>query len=95
MEETESRSGGASQAAELALVPVIGKNPKENEVGDGSDQQRSGTQKGRLEIEDVPKAPQGKPEVLGPKNLEPLFNAEQVRKLGMPTVPCTCQFHHT
>ena len=80
MEEAESRSGGASQAAELALVPVRRKKPKENEVGDVSEQQRSGTQKGRLEIEDIPKAPQGQPEVLGPKNLEPLFNAEQVRK---------------
>ena len=79
-DEAESRSGGASQAAELALVPVGGKDPKEGEVGDVSSQKKSSTQKGRLEIEDIPKGPVGQPEVLGPKRLEPLFNAEQVRK---------------
>ena len=73
-DETESRSAGASQAAELALVPVGGKDPKEREVGEGSSQKKGSTQKGQLEIEDIPKGPVGQPEVLGPKKLEPLFN---------------------
>ena len=61
-------------------MPVGGKDPKEGEVGDISSQKKSSTQKGQLEIEDIPKGPVGQPEVLGPKRLEPLFNAEQVRK---------------
>ena len=75
-DEAESRSGGASQAAELAFVPVGGKDPKEGDVGDASSQKKSSTQKGWLEIEDIPKGPVGQPEVLGPKRLEPLFNVE-------------------
>ena len=43
-DEAESRSGGASQAAELALVPVGGKDPKEGEVGDVSSSKENSTQ---------------------------------------------------
>ncbi len=33
-----------------------------------------------MEIEDLPRGPEGRPETLGPKKLEPLFNEEQVRQ---------------
>eukprot|EP00434_Breviolum_minutum_P044337 symbB.v1.2.039588.t1/scaffold6451.1/size17988/3 len=80
--ERGSRSGEASQAAELALVPV-GRSEQKSSNGnqtDGSGPGKESTQSGQLELEDIPDRPVGRPEVLGPKQLEPLFNEEQVRQ---------------
>lgn len=80
--EEGRRSTGASQAAELALVPVEGqeslRNEERSESGNGKG--KGGSRKGVLEIEDVPRAPSGPPETLGPKQLGPLFDEEQVRQ---------------
>ena len=79
--ERGSRSEEASQAAELALVPVGGRESKgkKERRDDGGPGMRS-TQGGQLELEDIPNRPAGQPEVLGPKQLEPLFNEEQARQ---------------
>lgn len=80
--ERGSRSGEASQAAELALVPV-GRSEQKSSNGnqrDGSGPGQESTHSGQLELEDIPDRPVGRPEVLGPKQLEPLFNEEQVRQ---------------
>ena len=80
--ERGSRAEGASQAAELALVPVGKKESKgRKERGESSDGGgKVVTQQGFLEIEDVPNRPEGPPETFGPKQLEPLFNEEQMRQ---------------
>ena len=80
--ERGSRSGEASQAAELALVPV-GRSEQKSSNGnqrDGSGPGQESAHSGQLELEDIPDRPVGRPEVLGPKQLEPLFNEEQVRQ---------------
>lgn len=80
--ERGGRSEGASQAAELALVPV-GRSEQKSSKGnqrDGSGPGKESTHSGQLELEDIPDRPVGRPEVLGPKQLEPLFNEEQVRQ---------------
>ena len=61
-------------------MPVEGRSVREKEVGDPASQKGSRTKSRQREIEDIPREPVGQPEVLGPKKLEPLFDAEQVRK---------------
>ena len=80
--ERGGRAEGASQAAELALVPVGRKESKgRKDRGESSDGRgKVVTQQGSLEIEDVPNRPEGPPETFGPKQLEPLFNEEQMRQ---------------
>ena len=80
--ERGSRTDGASEAAELALVPVGVREPRAKKEKSESSQRKGvkESQKGPLEIEDLPKGPEGQPETLGPRKLEPLFNEEQVRQ---------------
>lgn len=77
--EKGGRSEEASQAAELALVCVEKKESKSKRERAESHGKKSDP--GRpLKLEDIPREPEGRPEVRGPKQLEPLFNEEQVRR---------------
>ena len=78
------KTSKAGEAAELALVPVDGKEVKakreRSDRSESSKGRRGGVLEGPLEIEDIPRRPEGPPEVFAPRRLEPLFNEEQVRQ---------------
>ena len=80
--ERGSRTDEVAEAAEMALVPVSGRESrsKRERREESMGQVSGGTQRSQLEIEDIPSRPMGQPEVLGPRQLEPLFNEEQVRQ---------------
>ena len=74
---SSTRANGASQGAELALVPVskerVGKKSPEGV--------RSEVEQTPIEaLEDLPPPPKGEPQQFGPKNLQPLFDEAQLKR---------------